>query len=354
MSSLSILLAHPWTRLAAILLLALIVGAIAVRVLRYAVRHLLVGENTVAIVLRRCGPPFELALPVIGVTIASYSGVAAQLPLAALQHAATIAVIAVLTWLGVRILSGIERAVAARHPVDVKDNLRSRSLITQSRVLSHTGMFLLGLIGLAAALMTFPGVRQFGASLLASAGVAGLVIGLAARPVLSNLLAGLQIALTEPIRLDDVVIIDNEWGRIEEIKSTYVVVRIWDERRLVVPLQWFIENSFQNWTRTSAELLGTVLLWVDYSTPLAPLRAELERICHEAPEWDGRVCKIQTTDSDAHAMQIRALVSAADSGSAWDLRCRVREGLIEFLQRDHPQSLPRLRVETGPTGASGT
>jgi small-conductance mechanosensitive channel len=193
--------------------------------------------------------------------------------------------------------------------------------------------------------MTFPGLRQIGASLLASAGVVGVVAGIAARPVFGNLIAGLQIALTQPIRLDDVVIIEGEWGRIEEITATYVVVKIWDERRLVVPLQWIIQNPFQNWTRTGSQLLGTVMLWMDYSVPLAPLRAELQRVCEEAPEWDGRVAMMQVTEANERAVQLRALVSAADASKTWDLRCRVREALIDFLQRERPEALPRVRAQ---------
>jgi small-conductance mechanosensitive channel len=146
-------------------------------------------------------------------------------------------------------------------------------------------------------------------------------------------------------RLDDVVIVEGEWGRVEEIGRTFVVVAIWDQRRLVVPLQYFIEKPFQNWTRSSAEILGTVFLWVDYGMPLEPLRAELARVCKDAPEWDGRVCLVQVTDTSERAMQLRVLVSAADSGKAWDLRCRVREALIAWMQRAYPQHLPRLRAD---------
>jgi small-conductance mechanosensitive channel len=257
-----------------------------------------------------------------------------------------VALLAALTWLAVRAISGIERAINLRHPANVEDNLHARQVQTQTRVLSRSGMLLVGVLGVATILMTFPGVRSFGASLLASAGVAGLVIGLAARPVLSNLLAGLQIALAQPIRLDDVLIIQNEWGRVEEITGTYVVLRIWDERRLIIPLQWLIENPFQNWTRTSSQILGTVFLWVDYGLPLAPLRAELDRIVHAAPEWDKRVVVLQVTDADEKTMQLRILVSSRNSGLNFDLRCRVREALIDFLRRDYPEYLPRIRIET--------
>ena len=179
--------------------------------------------------------------------------------------------------------------------------------------------------------------------------MAGLVAGIAARPVLGNLIAGLQIALSQPIRLDDVVVIQGEWGRIEEITGTYVSVRLWDQRRLIVPLQWFIENPFANWTRSSSQIIGTVFLYVDYRMPLAPLREELARIVEAAPEWDRRVQVLQVTDGTERAMQLRALVSSLDSGLNWDLRCRVREGLLDFIQQRYPQYLPRARADVRPT-----
>ncbi len=230
--------------------------------------------------------------------------------------------------------------------MDVRDNLYARRVQTQTRVLTRTLASLIALLGFAAALMTFPAVRQVGASLLASAGLAGLVVGFAAKPVLGNMLAGLQIVLTQPIRLDDVVIVEGEWGRIEEITGAYVVVKIWDEHRLIVPLQRFIEHPFENWTRTGAQLIGSVFWWLDYRMPVEPLRAELERVCKAAPEWDGRFCVLQVTDATDRTMQIRALVTAAGSSEAFDLRCRVRETIIDFVQREYPQYLPRARTES--------
>ncbi|ABC37772.1 mechanosensitive ion channel family protein [Burkholderia thailandensis] len=270
-----------------------------------------------------------------------------------LRTLAAVGTIAALTWLLMRLAAAVGDAIIRAHPIDTPDNLEARRIHTQTRVLARTVMVLIVVIGTGAALMTFPNVRQVGASLLASAGVAGLVAGIAARPVLGNLIAGLQIALSQPIRLDDVVIIQGEWGRIEEITGTYVSVRLWDQRRLVVPLQWFIENPFQNWTRSSAELIGTVFLYVDYRLPLEPLRAELARIVAGAPEWDGRVQVLQVTDATERSMQLRALVSARDSSLAWDLRCRVREGLIAFINAHYPHCLPRERAEwTTPDAAA--
>jgi small-conductance mechanosensitive channel len=252
--------------------------------------------------------------------------------------------IGALTWLAMRAVGAVAEAIVALHPSNVSDNLEARRVQTQTRVLSRTLMFFVLLLGAGAALMMFPGVRQIGTSLLASAGVAGLAAGIAAKPVLGNLIAGLQIALTQPIRLDDVVIMEGEWGRIEEIGSSYIVVKLWDQRRLVVPLQWVIEHPFQNWTRKESALLGSVMLWVDYGVRLAPLREELASACAAAPEWDGRVALLQVVDTSERAMQLRALVSAPDASKAWDLRCRVREALIDHLQRTQPDGLPLLRA----------
>ena len=181
--------------------------------------------------------------------------------------------------------------------------------------------------------------------------VIGLIAGFAARPVLGNMIAGLQIGLSQPIRIQDVVIVEGEWGVIEEITRAYVVVRIWDDRRLIVPLQYWVEKPFQNWTRSSAELTGTVTLWVDYRLPLEPLRQALRQACESSRDWDGRTCLLQVTEAGERAMQLRALVTAANAPQAWDLRCHVRERLIDFVQREYPQYLPRLRLE-GAVGAT--
>jgi small-conductance mechanosensitive channel len=198
--------------------------------------------------------------------------------------------------------------------------------------------------------MMFESVRQLGTNILASAGIAGIIVGFAAQRSIATLLAGLQIAITQPIRVDDVVIVENEWGRIEDITLTYVVVRVWDARRLVLPITYFIERPFQNWTRTSADLLATVFLHVDYRAPLDAIREELSRILHESPYWDRRVNVLQVTEARERTMEIRALASAADASLAWDLRCEVREKLIQFLQAHHPESLPRVRAELQPAG----
>lgn len=262
-----------------------------------------------------------------------------------LLHLTALLTIASLTWLSTRAVQSIADTIAERHPINLTDNLAARRIHTQTRVLARSMNVLIILIGTGMALMTLPLLRQIGTSLLASAGVAGLVVGFAAKPVLGNLLAGIQLAISQPIRLDDVVIVENEWGQIEEITGTYVVVRIWDQRRLIVPLQWFIEHPFQNWTRSSSELLGAVVLWVDYRLPLEPLRVEAQRLCQVFQEWDGRVCVVQVTDTNERAMQVRILISAPDAPRTFDLRCKMREGLLDFIQQNYADCLPRVRGE---------
>lgn len=300
--------------------------------------------------------PAAVALPLLFLSIAVAGTSLPAAWIARIQHGLGVGVLLCLTWLLVRAIGAVERRIVRDNPLDVADNLAARRVQTQTRVLSRAIQGAVVLVGVALVLMTFPAIRQIGTTLLASAGVLGVVAGIAARPVFGNLIAGLQIALTQPIRLDDVVIVEGEWGRVEEITSAYVVVRVWDERRLIVPLQWFIENPFQNWTRTSAQLLGSALLWLDYRTPMGEVRAELSRLCGEDPRWDGRVCVAQVTEADASTIQVRLLVSARNSGDLFDLRCAVRERMIDYLAARHPDALPRLRTDVSrrdPSDADG-
>ena len=278
-------------------------------------------------------------------------------PLAIVRHALGVTLIATSAWLLIAVLSVVDDTVAERFPMDVADNLRARSVLTQIRVLRRIAIVIITVIATAIILMTFPAIRHIGDSILASAGVAGLVVGLAARPALSNLIAGVQLVLTEPIRIDDVVIVEGEWGRIEEILTTYVVVRIWDLRRLVVPLSYFIEHPFQNWTRNSADIIGSVFVYTDYRVPVEELRQAVHGMLKTTDLWDGKVWNVQVTDSKEHTLEVRALMSASDSSKAWDLRCLVREQLVAWLQEHHPDSLPRARAEVkeldvGPPTAS--
>ena len=335
----------PWGRIVAIAIAVVLAALIAHRLLRPVVLRLTGFSTLLGTVARKCDRPLQLVLPLVALQV-FWQGVPDDVPgMGAVEHISSVLTIAALTWLVAAAVQGLADAMIALHPADIADNLQARRIQTQTRVLARTAIGAVLIAGLAFILMTFPRARQLGASLLASAGVAGLIVGLAARSVFGNLLAGLQIALAQPLRIDDVLIVEGEWGRVEEITATYVVLKIWDERRLVVPLQWFIEHPFQNWTRSGASLLGAVFLWVDYSLPMQPVRAEARRLCEASVNWDGRVCNVQVTDSNERAMQLRILVSSADSGRAFDLRCEMREGLVDFIQRQFPQALPRLRAD---------
>jgi small-conductance mechanosensitive channel len=260
------------------------------------------------------------------------------------RNAMSLVLIAAVAFVLFQVVDGAAALVTQQYRLDASDNLRARAVHTQVMVLKKVALTIIAIFTLASMLMVFDSVRQFGASILASAGVAGIIVGLAAQRSIATLLAGFQIALTQPIRVDDVVIVEGEWGRIEDITLTYVVVRIWDLRRLVLPITYFIEQPFQNWTRVSADILGTVFLHVDYAVPLEEIRAELTRILRNSSRWDGKVNVLQVTEARERTLELRALVSAADASLAWDLRCEVREKLVEFIQRNHPASLPRVRA----------
>jgi small-conductance mechanosensitive channel len=235
-----------------------------------------------------------------------------------------------------------------------EDSFLARKHLTQVQVLLRAGDAIIVILTFAAALMTFQSVRQYGYSLFASAGVAGIVAGLAARPVLSNIFAGVQLAMTQPIRINDTVIVENEWGTIEEITATYVVVRIWDLRRLIVPLTYFIEKPFQNWTRDSSALLGSVFFYLDYRAPIEAMREKLKEIVENSKDWNGHTVTLLVTDTRETTMEVRAVMSANSSGQAWNLRCEVREEMIAFLQAEHPEALPRRRTDmeiTAPDAA---
>jgi small-conductance mechanosensitive channel len=232
-----------------------------------------------------------------------------------------------------------------RFRIDTTDNLRARRVHTQLRILKKVVVVIVGILAMAAILMNFERARQLGTSILASAGIAGIIVGLAAQRSIGTLIAGIQIAITQPIRLDDVVIVENEWGRIEEITLTYVVVRIWDLRRLILPITYFIEKPFQNWTRTTSDILGTVFIYTDYTVPVGNIRSELERILGESPLWDGKVWNLQVTNTTEKGIELRALMSASDASRAWSLRCEVRENLLKYIQKTHPESLPKFRAE---------
>jgi small-conductance mechanosensitive channel len=326
-----------------------------------------VGSIVEALVLassRRLDTAWDhVLLPVVGTAarrllpLAAVAVGASTLPLsAALDDAArktiVIGLILMTAWLALQLVQVAVALLLKRHPVGVSDNLKARAIHTQVIVLQKVVNAVVGVFTLASVLMVFDTARQFGATILASAGLAGLVVGLAAQRSIGTLLAGFQIALTQPIRVDDVVIVEGEWGQVEDITLTYAVITIWDQRRLIVPITFFIETPFQNWTHTSAELLCSVFLHVDYTTPIDSLRAELTRILHTSPCWDGKVNALQVTDAKEHTLEVRALASAANASLAWDLRCEVRERLVTFIQERHPEHLPCLRASVSNTLAS--
>ena len=251
--------------------------------------------------------------------------------------------IGLIGWIAVMALRIAADLYLMRFRMDVEDNFLARKHVTQVRVLLRVVEVVIALLTLGFALMTFSEVRQYGVTLFASAGVAGIVAGFAARPVMSNFLAGVQLAISQPIRIDDAVIVENEWGNVEEITFTYVVIRLWDLRRLIVPISYFMEKPFQNWSRISGELIGTVLLYVDHTTPVAAVRKRLNEIAAQSRLWNRKVVNLQVVDCTETTIQLRALVSANTAAATWDLRCEVREKLIEFLQREYPHALPRRR-----------
>lgn len=263
----------------------------------------------------------------------------------AIHIVSSILLVIAITWAAIGFIRTAKINFLKRYDTSVPDNLRMRKLHTQYNILEKILVFIFIVIALGITLMQFEGVRNIGISIFASAGIAGLVLGLAAQKALGTILAGLQIAITQPIRLDDVVIVENEWGWIEEINLTYVVIRIWDKRRLVVPSTYFLERPFQNWTRTSADILGTVFIYTDYTVPIDALRKELTRLLESNKYWDKKVNVLQVTDAKEHTLELRALMSAATSPDAWELRVVVREKLVEFLQREYPECLPKTRVE---------
>jgi small-conductance mechanosensitive channel len=262
-----------------------------------------------------------------------------------LRHALAILFIALVGWTAIASINLLSDLRARRFRIDVEDNLTARKFLTQIRVLQRAAVIFVAIITLAVVLLTFESVKEYGAGLFASAGVAGLVLGLAARPVLANLIAGIQIAVTQPIRIEDAVVVEGEWGWVEEIATTYVVIRIWDWRRLIVPLSYFIEQPFQNWTRESGSIIGTVYWQVDYRLPIEAFRGKMKEIVAASEYWDGQVVVLQVTEVNRQTMELRGLMSARTSPRAWDLRCEVREKMIVWLQETHPEALPRQRAE---------
>jgi len=232
------------------------------------------------------------------------------------------------------------------HSFDIQkaDNLKERKIRTQLQFIKRIAISLIIILTACLILLSFNNLRKLGAGLLTSVGVGGIIIGFAAQKSLGNLLAGFQIVFTQPLRIDDVLVVEGEWGRVEEITLTYVVLNIWDQRRLILPINYFVEKPFQNWTRNTADIMGTVFIYLDYTVPLDAMRKELTRLLEINPLWDKRVNVLQVTNISERTIEVRALMSASSSGNAFDLRCDVREGLIKFVQVNYPDSFPLMRA----------
>ena len=262
-----------------------------------------------------------------------------------ISHAVEIGLIITFSWLLIQFMNVAQDYVYYKYDLKKSDNFRERKIRTQLQYIRQVFAGMIVLLTIAAVLLTFSTMRKLGAGLLTGVGIGGIIIGFAAQRSLSNLLAGFQIAFTQPIRIDDVVIVENEYGRIEEITLTYVVVKIWDERRMILPINYFIEKPFQNWTRTTTELMGTVFIYADYTLPVTPLRDELNRLLKETPLWNGKANALALTDVKERTVEIRAVVSANNSSALFDLRCYIREGLVKFINEHYPDSLPKTRTE---------
>jgi small-conductance mechanosensitive channel len=329
--------------------LAICCALLVDRLARAVIRRAIGAQNSLALpILQRTAGPARLATCLIAVALV--------LPLApldgnlrdALTHLFAVATIALIGWISIRAVDLVASRYLQRFRADITENFLARKHVTQVSVFKRVIDTMIVIVVVSTALMTFDSVRQYGVSLFASAGAAGLILGLAARPLLSNLIAGVQIAITQPIRIEDAVIIENEWGWVEDIASTYVVIRLWDWRRMVVPLAYFIERPFQNWTRDAASLIGSVILHVDYAADVPRIRKYLEEAVRECKLWDGAVVNLQVVDTNSRTIELRALVSARNAPQSWDLRCEVREKLVAYMQREMPEALPRERADISP------
>lgn len=337
-------------------LLGLLVHALLTRLARRVLAQL--EETTIlrGILLPHAAEPLRILVPLLFVYAARplVWGEIGPSVATVLGGALYILLIVGTTWLLISALVAGEDAITTHYEIDVPDNLKARKLVTQVRILRQIATVVIVVLATGLVLLQFEPVRQLGTGILASAGIVGIVVGVAAQGALRDLIAGIQIALTQPIRVDDVVIAEGEFGWIEEITLTYVVVRVWDRRRIVMPITHFVEKPFQNWTRTSADLIGSVFLRVDYRTPVSALREELQRVVEASEYWDGDACALHVTDTTERAIEVRAIASAQSAPHLWELRCEIREALVAYLRDHHPEALPVVRMHVqGGDGDAG-
>jgi len=323
-------------------ILGLLLKFVLFKLLDYYNRHsypLLVKS-----VIRHLNHPLNYFIPLLFISISLSVVPLSEEQIAVLRRIIEILDIMIFAWLLIKITYVVQDMVRHTYILDKTDNIRERKLITQLQFVKKLAIVAIVFVAVSIILLSFEPVRKLGTGLLTSAGIAGIILGFAAQKSLANLLAGMQLAFTQPIRIDDVLVVENEFGRVEEITLTYVVLKLWDNRRLILPLNYFIEKPFQNWTRTGSDIVATVYLYTDYTIPVDNIRKELSRILDTTELWDKKSSGLQVTDATEQTIQLRVLVSAASSGTAWDLRCLVREKLISYIQKNYPESLPKTRT----------
>ncbi|WNO52493.1 mechanosensitive ion channel family protein [Stakelama saccharophila] len=325
--------------------IALILHLITMQILKRVVRGTSISHDE--IFLRRARRPLRWILVGLALALVREALHLSDRLAELWVRIAAMAVPLLVGWLAIAMVRAVHRVIELQADISVADNLRARQRRTRAAILTRIAIMVIGFITICLMLLSIPSVRSVGVTLMASAGLAALAVGAAAQPALKNLIAGIQMAFTEPIRLDDVVIVDGEWGRVEEIRLTYVIVAIWDERRLVVPVSRFLEDTFQNWTRQSSKLLGTVFLYLDPTADVDRIRAKSDEVIQTNPRWDGRAKGVQVTDARSDAIEVRILATAADAGTAFDLRCDIREAMLAFIRDEMPEALPRSRTELG-------
>ncbi|WP_425837989.1 mechanosensitive ion channel family protein [Microbacterium sp. PA5] len=334
-----------WMRFGITLAICLIVAAVTVIVVTVVTGRLGARKAWATALTRRARRPFRALAALLAVWVAFVLAYPAEAPAAGvIAHAIGIVAIALVAWMLVSLDLVATDAMLGRFRIDVPDNRQARRIRTQTLIVRRLSIALIIVVAVSAVLLTFPAVQTVGASLLASAGIASIVAGLAAQSVLANVFAGVQLVFSDALRVDDVVVVDGEWGRVGEITLSYVVVDLWDQRRLVLPCTYFTTQSFENWTRHGSEILGTVDLDLDWRAPVDRIRARLGEVLADTPLWDGRTSVVQVTDATAGSIRVRVLVSAADSGQLFDLRCLIREELVTYLRTTAPTALPAQRV----------
>lgn len=323
--------------------LAAFAHAVLLRILSFVLRGR-VGELGQR-VMARVAAPTRLGLVVVALAVAVQFAPLGGTALSLVEWGLLISLVIVVGWTAISIINTAADIYMRRVPQEAEDTVLARKHLTQVQLLRRIAVWAVAFLTFSAMLMTVPAVREYGLSLFASAGVAGLVVGLAARPVLSNLIAGVQIAVTQPIRLGDEVVVEGEFGTVEEIRTSYVVLRLWDLRRMVVPLSYFMEKPFQNWTRESTSIIGSVVWYVDFAAPIAPMREAFMDMVRASPYWDGQSAALQVTNVSREAVEVRGIMSARSSGAAFDLRCEIREKMVLWLQDNPSRTLPQVRAQ---------